>query len=312
MKVLIADKFPEKYLEELKSKNNEVVYEPKFGEADLAEKVGDANVIVVRSTKVNAATMNAGNELKLVIRAGSGYNNIDTTAAADKGIAVCNTPGKNAVAVAELAMGLILSLDRKIPSNVSDFNNSVWNKATYSKADGLYGKTIGIVGLGNIGRELATRAVAFGMKVIGFDIVEVNHPGIEFTNDLEKLIAESDIISLHLPSNEKTKGLFDEKMFSLMKDGAYFVNTSRAQVVNEEALLKAVEEKNIIVGVDVFIDEPESKEGDVKSVLQNKAGVYVTHHIGASTAQAQDAVAQEVLTIINTYSDSSEILHKVN
>ena len=312
MKVLIADKFPDKYVEELRGQGFEVVYEPGLGENDIPDNTDGVNFIVVRSTKVNAAAMNSSDSIKVVIRAGSGYNNIDCAAAAEKGIAVCNTPGKNAIAVAELAMGLIISLDRKIPSNVSDFNNSVWNKAVYSKSQGLYGKTLGVVGLGNIGRELATRAAAFGMKVKGFDIVEVNHPNVEYTTDLKALVAESDVISLHLPSNDKTKGLFGEEMFSLMKNGTLLVNTSRPQVVNEEALLKAIDEKSIVAGFDVFNDEPEGKSGDVKSPLQNNPNVYVTHHIGASTNQAQEAVAEETVKIISTFKSNGETLNKVN
>lgn len=312
MKVLIADKFPEKYVEELRTQGVEVAYEPGLGENDIPNHTEGINVIVVRSTKVNAAALTSSDSIKVIIRAGSGYNNIDTATATEKGIAVANTPGKNAIAVAELAMGLIISLDRKIPSNVSDFNNGVWNKATYSKSNGLYGKTLGVVGLGNIGRELATRAAAFGMKIKGFDIVEVKHPNVEYTTDLEALVAESDVISLHLPSNDKTKGLFGEKMFGLMKKGTLLVNTSRPQVVNEEALLKAIEEKNIVAGFDVFNDEPESKSGDVSSPLQNNANIYITHHIGASTNQAQEAVAEETVKIINTFKSNNEVLNKVN
>lgn len=312
MKVLIADKFPEKYVEELRNQGVEVVYEPGLGENDIPSHTEGINVIVVRSTKVNAAALNSSESIKVVIRAGSGYNNIDTATASDKGIAVANTPGKNAIAVAELAMGLIISLDRKIPSNVSDFNNGVWNKATYSKSNGLYGKTLGVVGLGNIGRELATRAAAFGMKVKGFDIVEIDHPSVEYTTDLEALVADSDVISLHLPSNEKTKGLFGKKMFDLMKKGTLLVNTSRSQVVDEDALINAIEEKNIVAGFDVFNDEPESKSGDVNSPLQNNKNIYVTHHIGASTNQAQEAVAEETVKIINTFNAKGEVLNKVN
>ncbi len=312
MKILIADKFPENWIEVLKDKGYEVNYLPTLGENDIPNNVSDVNVIVVRSTKVNATALTSSSSLKLVVRAGSGYNNIDTKTAAENGIAVANTPGKNAVAVAELAMGLILSLDRKIPSNVSDFNNGTWNKAVYSKAQGLLGKTLGIIGLGNIGKELAVRAAAFGIKVIGFDIVEVNHPNIEYTNDINKVVSEADIISLHLPSNEKTKGMFNDEMFAKMKDGVLFVNTSRPQVVDEDALLKAVEEKNILVGLDVFADEPESKTGTVSSKLQGNPSIYVTHHIGASTAQAQDAVAEETVKVISTLAETGEVIHKVN
>lgn len=312
MKVLIADKFPDNHIQTLKDNGIEVVYEAKAGENDIPNLVKDAEFIVVRSTNVNAAAINAGANLKIVIRAGSGYNNIDVKAATEKGISVSNTPGKNSIAVAELAMGLLVSLDRKIPDNVKDFNAGVWNKAKYSKAEGLFGKTLGIIGVGNIGKEIAKRAQAFGMKVIGYDVVKSEGIGIEYIEDLEKLISRSDAITLHVPANPQTKGMFNDKLFGLMKKGAMLINTSRADVIDEDALIKAVKEKGIIAAVDVFKGEPEGKDGAVISKLQNVDGIYVTHHIGASTEQAQDAVAEETIKIILEYKKSGQILHCVN
>jgi len=310
MKVLVADKFPENHLQTLKDNGLEVVYEPKLGENDIPNAVGDIDFVVVRSTNVNAAAINNGANLKIVIRAGSGYNNIDVAAATAKGVSVANTPGKNAIAVAELAMGLIVALDRKIPDNVKDFNASVWNKAKYSKADGIYGKTLGVIGTGNIGKELSIRAKAFGMKVIGYDVVKSE--GFDYVDDVEKLIAQSDVISLHVPANAQTKGMFNEKLFGLMKKGAFLINTSRADIIDEDALIKAVKEKGICAAVDVFKGEPEGKDGAVTSKLQNIDGIYVTHHIGASTEQAQDAVAEETIKIILEYKKSGNVLNCVN
>lgn len=312
MKVLVADKFPDNYLQVLKDKGCEITYDPKLGENDLPDQIKDNVFLVVRSTKVNAAAIASGPELKVIIRAGSGYNTIDTKAAAEKGVAVANTPGKNSIAVAELAMGLILSLDRKIPDNVNDFRNKVWNKAEYSKASGLFGKTLGIIGVGNIGREVAKRANAFGMKVYGYDIVKLDNVELEYIDDMKELISKSDIISLHLPSNDKTKGMFNDVLFGLMKEGTMLINTSRPQIIDEEALIKAVNEKGLLVGIDVFNEEPEGKSGDVISKLQGVANIYVTHHIGASTQQAQDAVAEEVINIVEEYKNSGTVLNKVN
>ncbi len=312
MKVLVADSFPKNHMQTLTDNGFEVIYEPKLGENDIPNTVKDAEFIVVRSTNVNAAAINAGTNLKIVIRAGSGYNNIDVAAATAKGVSVANTPGKNSIAVAELAMGFIIALDRKIPDNVKDFNSSVWNKAKYSKAEGLYGKTLGIIGVGNIGKEIAKRAQAFGMKVIGYDVVKSEGLGIEYVEDIEKLISVADIISLHVPVNPQTKGMFNDKLFGLMKKGAILINTSRAEVIDEDALIKAVKEKGVVAGVDVFKDEPEGKDGAVTSKLQNIDGIYVTHHIGASTEQAQDAVAEETVKIIMDYKNSGKVLHCVN
>ncbi len=312
MKVLIADKFPENHIKTLRDAGFEIIYEPKAGENDIPNVVKDAEFIVVRSTNVNAAAINAASNLKIVIRAGSGYNNIDVAAATAKGISVSNTPGKNSIAVAELAMGLIISLDRKIPDNVKDFSNGVWNKAKYSKAEGLFGKTLGIIGVGNIGKEIAKRAQAFGMKVIGYDVFKTEGIGIEYIDDVEKLISMADVITLHVPANPQTKGMFNEKLFGLMKKGAMLINTSRADVIDEDALIKAVKEKGIFAGVDVFKGEPEGKDGAVTSKLQNIEGIYVTHHIGASTEQAQDAVAEETVKIIMDYKNTGNVLHCVN
>ncbi len=310
MKVLVADKFPENHLQTLKDNGFEVVYEPKLGENDIPNVISDVDFVVVRSTNVNAAAINNGSNLKIVIRAGSGYNNIDVATASAKGVAVANTPGKNAIAVAELAMGLIVALDRKIPDNVKDFNSGVWNKAKYSKADGIYGKTLGIVGTGNIGKELSIRAKAFGMKVIGYDVVRSE--GFDYVDDIEQLIAQSDVISLHVPANPQTKGMFNEKLFSLMKKGAFLINTSRADIIDEDALINAVKEKGICAAVDVFKGEPEGKDGSVTSKLQNIDGIYVTHHIGASTEQAQDSVAEETIRIILEYKKTGNVLNCVN
>ncbi len=312
MKVLVADSFPENHMQTLTDNGFEVIYEPKLGENDIPNAVKDADFIVVRSTNVNSAAINAGTNLKIIIRAGSGYNNIDVAAASAKGVSVANTPGKNSIAVAELAMGFIIALDRKIPDNVKDFNNSVWNKAKYSKAEGLFGKTLGIIGVGNIGKEIAKRAQAFGMKVIGYDVVKSEGLGIEYIDDVEKLISMADVITLHVPANPQTKGMFNEKLFGLMKKGAILINTSRADVIDEDALIKAVNEKGIFAGVDVFKGEPEGKDGAVTSKLQNIDGIYVTHHIGASTEQAQDAVAEETIKIILEYKNRGKVLHCVN
>lgn len=312
MKVLIADKLPDKYVQKLRDHELEVAFEPKLGENDLVEAAKDADILIVRSTVVNAKTIENSQKLNLIIRAGAGYNNIDVSAANKKGVYVANCPGKNAIAVAELAMGLIIGLDRQIPDNVSDFKNGTWNKAAYSKGKGLYGKTIAIVGLGNIGREVAIRAKAFGMNVYGKDISRIE--GVEYKDfsEFDQVLPIADVVSLHLPLTPSTKGLFDEKMFSYMKDGAYFINTSRPGVVNEDALINAVKEKGIKAGLDVFADEPEQKTGEVKSKFQDVEGIYITHHIGASTEQAQNAVAEEAINIILDFINSGVIQHWVN
>ena len=312
LKVLVADKFPDKYIQQMKDLDLEVEYSPKLGEKDLPEAAKEADIIVVRSTVVNEETINNGKKLNLIIRAGSGVNNINIAAANKKGIYVTNCPGMNAVAVAELAIGLMISIDRFIPDNVNDFNKGSWNKDKYSKGKGLKGKTLGLIGVGNIGREVAKRALAFEMNVYGKDITRIEGVQIKDFSEMDQLLTLCDIVTIHLPSTPQTKGLFNKKMFSYMKDGAYLINTSRQDIVVEDDLLEAIKEKNIRYACDVFKGEPEYKSGEVSSKLQNNPNIYVTHHIGASTEQAQDAVAEETLNIIKHYVHSGVIDHWVN
>lgn len=312
IKVLIADKFPDKYINELNSLDLEVLYQPKFGEKDLPEAVKDVDILVVRSTIVNEETINNSKKLNLIIRAGSGVNNINIAAANKRGVYVANCPGMNAVAVAELALGLMISLDRFIPDNVSDFNNGVWNKDKYSKGKGLKGKTLGLIGVGNIGKEVAKRALSFEMNVYGKDITRIEGVQIKDFSEMDKLLPLCDVVSIHLPATPQTKGLFNKQMFSYMKDGAYLINTSRQDIIVEDDLLEAIKEKNIRYACDVFKGEPEGKSGEVSSKLQNNPNIYVTHHIGASTQQAQDAVAEETIKIIKHFVHSGVIEHWVN
>ena len=192
------------------------------------------------------------------------------------------------------------------------FRNSKWNKAEYSKAEGLKGKTLGIIGFGNIGKEVAKRALAFEMRVYAKDISRIEGETVKDFSEMDQLLPMCDIITIHLPSTQETKGLFNKKMFSYVKNNALLINTSRADVLDEDALLEAIKEKNIRVAVDVFKGEPEGKSGEVKSRLQSNPNVYVTHHIGASTQQAQNAVADETIRIIEDFTTSGVIAHWVN
>ena len=316
MKVLIADKFPDQYTEKIKGLVREVIYEPKLKESDLPDNVKDVDILIVRSTIVSAECINKSNKLSIIIRAGAGVNNIDIKAANEKGIFVSNCPGKNSIAVAELAMGLICAIDRRIPDNVVDFRNGKWNKALYSKADGLFGKTLGIVGVGQIGTELIYRAQAFGLKVTGWSrsltMEKAESLGIDKSDTLQGLFEKSDIISVHLAQNADTKKIISKDLIEKLKKGAYFINTARAGVVDEDALINAAKEGRIFAGIDVFNAEPEGKEGDFKSEISDIKNIYVTHHIGASTEQAQNAVAEETYNIIKSYIELGEINNWVN
>ncbi|MGA7720088.1 MAG: 3-phosphoglycerate dehydrogenase [Ignavibacteriaceae bacterium] len=312
VQVLIADKFPDLYINQLKEMELEVIYSPKLGEKDLPEAAKEVDILVVRSTNVTAETITASKNLNLIIRAGAGVNNINIPAANQKGIYVANCPGMNSIAVAELAIGLMISLDRRIPDNVIDFRNGKWNKGEYSKAEGLMGKTLGIIGVGNIGKEVAKRAIAFGMNVYGKDISRIEGVMIKDFSEMNQLLPLCDIITIHLPATSQTKGLFNKEMFSYMKPNAMLINTARADIIDQDAMIEAIKTKNIRVALDVIKNEPENKSADISSPLQELKNVYLTHHIGASTEQAQNAVAAETIRIIKDYIESGVIAHWVN
>ncbi len=317
MKILVADKFEKSGLDGLKAIGAEVLYEPDLKDDLLATRLTEsaAKVLVVRSTKVTA-TMIEGSSLSLIIRAGAGYNTIDVESASQHGVLVTNCPGKNSQAVAELAFGLIISCDRHIPDNVSQLREGVWNKKGFSVARGLHGRTLGLIGMGKISQEMIPRARAFGMNVIAYsrwmtpDIAAAL--GIGRASTPEDLARMSDAISIHVSLTPETRGLVNASFLDAMKPGAIFVNTSRAEVVDQAALLKAVSEKGIIAGLDVFEGEPSSATGSYDGVLRSAENVYCTHHIGASTEQAQEAIAAETVRIVREYKLTGIVPNVVN
>lgn len=318
MKVLVADKLEASALDGLKRMGCDVVVNPDLADDSLVAAVGAENpdVLIVRGTKVPKEAINAGANLALIIRAGAGYNTIDVEAATAKGAKVANCPGKNAIAVAELAFALILALDRHIPDCAADMRNGVWNKKAYSKAKGLAGLTIGLVGFGNISQEMVARCKAFGMEVHVYSshlqAMEADDFGVTPADSAIQLAERCDIVSVHCSLTPATKGLLGKEFFAAMKPGAYFINTSRAEVVDQAALLDAVANKGIKAGLDVFENEPTTGEGSYEGPLKGAQGVICTHHIGAGTDQAQEAVAAEVVRIVAEYQATGVAPNTVN
>jgi D-3-phosphoglycerate dehydrogenase len=311
MKILFADKFPTPRQEILTQHGHELSYQPDLGADDLANNIGDAEVLVVRSTRVSKACIDAATKLKLIIRAGAGTNTIDKKAANAAGKHVCNCPGTNSAAVAELAMGLMLATDRRIPQATAALKRGEWNKKEFSKADGIKGKTMGIVGMGAIGKELAQRAHAFDMTVLGYDVVPFSAVGVEVVADLDELLTRADVISLHVPLNDATQHLIDARRMALMKPNAILINTSRGGIIDEKALVEAVKANSLRVAVDVFETEPAEGTGAYSGELGTLDAVIGTHHIGASTEQAQLAVADEVIAIVDAYAANGSIRNEV-
>jgi D-3-phosphoglycerate dehydrogenase len=317
MKVLIADKFPEDGRAALAQAGVEVVYDPELNDAALTAAVRStaADILVVRGTKVPAATL-AGGRLSLVVRAGAGYDTIDVQAASARGIYVSNCPGKNSVAVAELTFALMLALDRRIPANVADLKAGRWNKAEYSKARGLFGRTLGLVGLGRIGQEVLSRARAFGMRVVAWS--RSLTPQLAASLDVQlkgsptEVAAACDVLSIHVALNSGTRNLIDRGVLDALRPGSYFINTARAEVVDQAALYETVRDRGIRAGLDVFAGEPSGGVGTVEDRIFELDGVIGTHHIGASTDQAQEAIADETVRIIREYVRTGHVPNVIN
>ena len=318
MRVLVADKFEETGLEGLRALGCEVYYEPKLEGEALGWRLRDtaADVLVVRSTKVTAAEMDQARSLSLVVRAGAGVNTIDVAGASARAISVSNCPGKNAVAVAELAWGLILALDRRIPEQTADLKAGLWNKAEYGRARGLAGRTLGIVGYGAIGREVAARGRAFGMGVVAWSpsltAARAAEEEVERAASPAALASRSDVVSVHLALTRDTRALLGGAFFDAMRPGALFVNTSRGEVVNAAALKAAIETKGVRAGLDVFEVEPAGGSGAFEDEVGRMPGVVGTHHVGASTEQAQNAIAAEVVRIVGAFKSSGDVPNAVN
>ena len=315
MKILLADSLPEAAVERLTAAGDHVVAAGHLDADGLGAALPGVEVLVVRSTQVTAAALDQADELALVVRAGAGTNTIDCARAAELGIFVCNVPGQNALAVAELTMGLLISVDRHIAAATADLRDGKWNKKAYSQADGLFGKTLGIIGLGDIGIATAARATAFGIDVIAVDkpgraasvLDRAERAGVRYVDDLDTLLASSDIVSLHVPGGPETAGMVDETFLAKMADGAILLNTSRGDVVDEAALIEAMETRGLRAGLDVFADEPGSGSGEFSSALARHPSVVATHHVGASTEQAQRAVADGTVDTIGAYRNGTVV-----
>ncbi|MBX3215906.1 MAG: hydroxyacid dehydrogenase [Labilithrix sp.] len=317
MKVLVADKFEDSGRRGLAEIGCEVVYEPDASGDDLLAAIArsGADVLVVRSTKVTRPMLEAS-KLSLVIRAGAGVNTIDVEAASERGIWVANCPGKNAVAVAELTLALLLALDRHVVDASVDLRAGRWNKKDYGKARGLYGRTLGVLGTGTIGREVVARARAFGMNIVAWsrslDPTLAAELGVVAKPTITEVAAAADALSVHLALTPATRGLVGDGVFASMKHGAFFLNTSRAEVVDQPALERAVKERGLRAGLDVFAEEPSGGSGPVDAPIFSLPGVIGTHHIGASTEQAQEAIAAETVRVVRLYKQTGRPANVVN
>ena len=317
MRILIADKFEQSGRDGLERLGCEVSYQPDAKEESLVAAISSAapDVLVVRGTKVTEPMLDAG-PIKLVVRAGAGYNTIDVAAASKRGIYVSNCPGKNGIAVAELAFALILALDRRIADNVITLRQGQWNKKEFSKARGLFGRTLGLIGVGQIGKEMIPRARAFGMPVVAWSRSLSDERaaalGVEYKATPLEVAQAADIVSVHLALKPETRGIIDARFFNAMHEGSYFINTARGDVVDQQALAEAIRSRGIRAGLDVFAVEPTTGTGEFQDPIVKELNLYGTHHIGASTDQAQEAIAAETVRIVREFKEMGKVPNVVN
>ncbi|MDZ7723866.1 MAG: 3-phosphoglycerate dehydrogenase family protein [candidate division KSB1 bacterium] len=316
MNILIADKLADVTVEQLEALGATVSMQPDLGADDLSKALGDSEVLVVRSTKVTQAAIEAASSLSLIIRAGAGVNTIDLECASRHGIYVTNCPGKNTAAVAELVIGLIIAADRNIVNAAQDLRNGKWRKKHYSSlSQGLKGRTLGIIGLGSIGKAVARRAQGLEMQVAAWSRSLTPETaealGIEYIDSAQKVAETCDVVSVHLASTPKTAHFIDEDFLSHIKDGAIFINTSRGEVVDTAALKQAMKTKGLRVGLDVYENEPAAGDSAFEATDMAQA-VTGTPHIGASTREAAQAIADEVVNIVNAYRYTGTPINVVN
>lgn len=316
MRLLVADKMDLSALEELKVLGIEIESRPELTRETLPAALDGVGILVVRSTEVTGEAIFAGKQLNLIVRAGAGVNTIDVAAASARGIYVANCPGKNAIAVAELTMGMILALDRRIADATADLRAGRWEKSRYAAARGIFGQRIGIAGLGSIGLEVLERARGFGLTPHAWS--RSLTPGraarmdVGYCKTLEDLASRSDILTIHLPLKKETHGAVSRRVLEALPDGATVINAARAEVLDYEALSDLITKKGLRVGLDVFAHEPSGGSAPFEAPILERGTVYGTPHIGASTEQAQRAIARETARIIRAFLTEETVPNVVN
>lgn len=313
--ILLADKLVDAVAQSLTAAGGKVHNNPKLTSDDLPDALKGIHILVVRSTRVTAEALESADDLSLVIRAGAGFNTIDVETASALGIQVANCPGKNAAAVAELAIGLLISCDRQIVNACSELRAGKWRKKEYGNSYGLKGRTLGLLGFGAIGKAVASAAQGLEMNVVAWsrsltDEIALQY-GIRRAASPHSLAEVSDAISVHLAQALETKHIVNRDFLALLRPGAILVNTSRGGLVDTSALRAAIVEKQLRVGIDVFEEEPEGGEA-VFSDTALATMLTATPHIGASTAQTSEAIGNAVVEIIENFLRTGHALGAVN
>jgi D-3-phosphoglycerate dehydrogenase / 2-oxoglutarate reductase len=316
MKVLVADRLTEASLDEMRALGAEVVYKPELAASELSAALPGVNVLIVRGTEVSTQALESGEALNLIIRAGAGVNTIDVDTASERGVYVANCPGKNGAAVAELTFTLIGCLDRRIPDAVQSLRAGRWEKGEYAKALGLRGRSIGIAGLGHVGRAVLRLAQCYGMVPYGYSrsltSARAAELGVSRVGTIAELARLSEVFTVHLELTDRTRGIIDREVIKALPDGASFVNTARAELVDYDALCELGPPKKLRIGLDVLPNEPGARIGQYQHRLLENPFVYAAPHIGASTDEAQTAIAAETVRILRSFLLKGEVPNAVN
>lgn len=315
MKILVCDPISPKgvALLQQRAEFRVVVLPKRLSEAELLPLVADATALLVRSeTKVTRKVIEAAPKLRVVGRAGVGVDNVDVEAATQRGVVVMNTPGGNTVSTAELSFAMILALARKVPQACGSMVAGKWDRKQFAGVE-LAGKTLGVLGMGRIGSEVAKRALAFNMKVVGYDpfLTETRAKalGIELAADLDDVYQTADFITVHMPVTELTRGMLNAAAFSKMKPGVRIVNCARGEIIVENDLLAALDAGSVgAAALDVFAEEPLPAEHP----FRKHPGITLTPHLGASTAEAQEKCGIEVAEVLTSYLLTGEVRNAVN
>ncbi|KAJ5075587.1 d-3-phosphoglycerate dehydrogenase [Anaeramoeba ignava] len=309
LKVLIADKVDQQVLDGIKALGCEVTSNAGISADQLPNEIKGFDILIVRSTRVTADTIN-NSDLKMVIRAGAGVDTIDIDAATKKGVFVCNTPGANGSAVAELVVGMLICCDRKIAETTSRLKSGEWCKTSFQDSLGIRGRTLGIIGLGQIGRMVALTCQAMGMNIVSYDKYVskevMDSLNVGFCESVEEMLPKIDALTLHTVLTDETRHMLNKKTFAMMKDGCIIINASRGEVINQEDLVEAIKTKHLKVALDVFENEPPANGKDFSTHKElTSLLTCCTPHIGASTKQAAEMVGVHTVEIVEFFVKNS-------
>ena len=315
MKIVVCDPVSSRGIALLKQRPEfeVLVLDKRLPETELLPVVADAAALLVRSeTKITRRVLEAATQLRVVGRAGVGVDNVDVEAATERGVVVMNTPGGNTLSTAELTFGMLLSLARKVPQAHGTMVAGKWDRKAFQGVE-LAGKTLGILGVGRIGGEVAKRAAAFGMRVLAYDPFlpepRARTMNVELVSDVDRLYREADFLTVHMPATDQTRGMLNAAAFARMKPGVRLVNCARGEIIAEQDLLAALDSGKVAAAaLDVFTVEPLPADHP----FRKHPGITLTPHLGASTAEAQEKCGIEVAEVITNYLLTGEVRNAVN